>query len=154
MKARKKRGLSPVVATTLLIAMTLALGVIVYLWASNIKGEVISKNGNPVESSCENVFFEAEAYPDRIDIVNRGTIPLYGLEVSKKRLIGELTEIGRFEGGVSIDSGESGSIELQNINENIEINDLLIVYPILLGETENAKEPYACKETGQEVIVK
>ena len=46
---RGKRGLSPVIASVLLIALVLVLASIIFMWARGFISEQIEKFGNPVE---------------------------------------------------------------------------------------------------------
>ena len=44
----KKRGLSPVIASVLLILLVLVLASIIFLWARGFIGEQIEKFGEPI----------------------------------------------------------------------------------------------------------
>ena len=48
MKAIEKRGLSPVIATVLLVGIALVLASIVFLWAKNFIGEAVTKEGREI----------------------------------------------------------------------------------------------------------
>ena len=74
---RGKKGLSPIIATVLLIVITLIIAMIIFLWAKNFIGEKTKKFNEPVENACERVSFDAEAFESGdIDIINRGNVPL------------------------------------------------------------------------------
>ncbi len=157
----KKRGLSPVIATMLLVALALVLAIIVFLWARSFVGETIQKQGREIEQSCEEVSFRAEAFASGVDsgklsVVNIGTIPLYGVEVRKKQVIGEISQVETFQNNMVL-SGETGEISIAQFITDGEIAecDELIVVPVLLGETEQYKKAYVCdKDYSVEIIVK
>ena len=79
MRKVNKRGLSPVIATVLLISIALVLAVIIFLWAKSFVGEAVSKEKyGRIELACADIIFRAEAfatspgYAQTIDIVNGG----------------------------------------------------------------------------------
>ncbi len=145
-----KRGVSPVVASVLLIALTFVLAAIVFLWARGFLAEKTQKFGEPVESSCERISFEAEAIiNDGISIVNRGNVPLYGVEIRKKGF-GSLRNVGVFDKTIGI--GENGKIGMPG---GVSAGDTIVLVPMVLGEVSGAKKSFTCGVfTGQETEVK
>jgi flagellin-like protein len=55
----KKKGVSPVIATVLLVSIVIILGVIIFLWARGFVEESAQKGGRAVDMSCDDVNFEA-----------------------------------------------------------------------------------------------
>jgi flagellin-like protein len=150
MNLGKKRGLSPVMATILLIAIAVVLAVIIFLWARNFLEESITKNDRKVEQSCEDVFFKAEAYGGNLYVENTGTIPIYRVEMQLKRVFGDVTQIPAWS-GTGIAQGETEDAPLP---PEVESGDTIVVIPILLGETDTQKKPHPCDESyGVEVTV-
>jgi flagellin-like protein len=84
-----KRGVSPIVATVILIVIVVVLAAIIFVWAKGFLTESATKSGRVVESSCEDVDFEVEVVQNAvecsgksaIDINNIGNIPIYGVKV-------------------------------------------------------------------------
>ncbi len=144
----KKRGLSPIIATLLLITIALIIAIIIFLWAKSFIGEKTTKLEEPIENSCGRIDFLAEAVGRSLNIVNKGNVPLYGVEIRKKGA-GTIEDVGRFEQAVNI--GETGSISLVNgLNSGEEV----IVVPIILGEAGEYKKAYTCGEDyGQEITI-
>lgn len=57
----KKKGVSPVIATVLLIGIVIALSLIVFIWMSTFIGETITKfDGENVELVCDKVEIDAD----------------------------------------------------------------------------------------------
>lgn len=131
------RGVSPVVATVLLVSITLILAVIVFFWARSFVGETIEKNERAIELSCEEVDFFIEAYDGQLAVKNIGSVPIYGVEMRLKGA-GEIKEIGQT--GDDIGPGESAIFILPPEAVN---GDTIIAVPILLGETQGGEEQVA-----------
>ena len=147
-----KRGLSPIVATVLLISIAVVLAGIIFIWAYSFIGESVTKQGRSIEQSCQEVQFEAEADSGDVYVNNLGDIPLWGIEIRKKDPIGDITKIDEFEDVGSITAGETaGPFSLP---PEVQSGDRIIVSPILLGETETEKKKYICdEEFGQAIEV-
>ncbi len=187
----KKRGISPVIATMLLISIALLLAVIIFLWAKAFLDERIQKDlgggPEPIESFCKDVNIAAEAFTtDKVTqcarilepgdqttggcsyvrVVNRGNIPVHGLEVREKAS-NAVKSVGTFskkvEGGNPIRTiriGEDATIIVfpdptdSSATRLIDTNDLLVT-PIILGEKGTQYEAHACdSEFALEVPVK
>jgi len=135
----KKRGLSPVIATVLLISLSLVLAVGIFVWANAFIGEQALKNNSPIEDSCGDIDFEAEYLNGRIDIVNRGNVPLHGISVRESGF-GSVIETGIFD-DVTITSGQTGSIKTGTLSGNV------IVVPIILGESGRDTKSFTCDDS-------
>jgi flagellin-like protein len=135
-----KRGLSPVIATVLLISLALILAIIIFLWARTLINENILKFGEPIENACEDIFFDSEATPTEIKIVNRGNVPIYGIEFRKIKLGSIITEKTLEEGVVNI--GETHSFTITGINKGEEV----LIIPIILGEQNEKSVSHTCDE--------
>ena len=148
MNIRKKRGISPIIATVLLIGVALALAIIIFVWARTFLVERGAKMGEPIESSCEKVNFAVEVYAGEIHIENRGNVPLYGIEVSQVGL-GFIREVETFD--QSISSGDTVSVDLPTgLSDGAEI----LIIPIVLGEVGEEKKAFTCdKEYGAKTVV-
>ncbi len=187
----KKRGISPVIATMLLISIALLLAVIIFLWAKAFLDERIQKDlgggPEPIESFCKDVNIAAEAFTtdkvaqcekilnpgeptdkgcSYVRVVNRGNIPVHGLEVREKAS-NSVTSVGTFskkvEGGSPIRTiriGEDATIIVfpdltGSLAERLTNTNVLLVTPIILGEKGTQYEAHVCdSEFALEVQVK
>lgn len=140
----KKRGLSPVVATTLLVAMVIVLGLIIFLWFSSMTEEAIIKFDKNVELTCADVVFSVEKSSSTIYITNDGNIPIYDMNVvlsgdgykETKEIADIMTnwpDTGLNQGGVV--SGQISSSA-----------DTAEFIPVLLGSTDSENKPYDCDD--------
>jgi len=150
MSGVKKRALSPVVATVLLISIALVLAIIIFLWAKNFLPEVIEKDGQSVELVCENVRFEVEASGSQLVVQNIGNVPIYGIEV-RVQGTGEIKEVSEAPGGGTIGNGQTQNFPLP---AEVGVGDIIIAVPILLGETTDDRVPHICDvDYGREAVV-
>jgi flagellin-like protein len=140
-----KKGISPVIATVLLISLVLILAAIIFMWARSFLPEQIQKFGSPVADSCKEVGFEAEytATTHEISIINRKNIPIYRVQVGKKSgLLGSVSYLENSTAQSVIGVGESGSFGV----EGVASGDELVIIPVLLGEVQDTgeKKAFAC----------
>ena len=149
-----KRGVSPVVATTLLIAIVIALAGIVFIWAQGFVQEGVHKRGEPIERSYDSLNFEADVVPESgsytLEINNRADIPIYGFVV---RVLGEGETLIEELPPTPVEPGASLRISLATLDLT-GISELTVV-PILLGRRgDSGNEAFICPDrTGQGVTL-
>ena len=95
-----KKGLSPVIASVLLVMLVLVLAIIIFLWARGFISEQIEKFGQPVEQQCDLVDYNVEIIEGvsssyTIDAVNHGNVPIGYLDIKKVK--GGNSEIKSFK---------------------------------------------------------
>ena len=148
----KKRGVSPVVATVLLIAMVIVLASIIFIWFRGFTKEAITKfDGQNVELLCEEVSFSASYSEESIYISNDGNIPIFGMQAELSGE-GESSQI-KLENGWPEKGLNSGKVASVIINIEEGINKIKLI-PVLLGTTtERQTKTYVCdqKKYGKEV---
>lgn len=155
----RKKGLSPVIATVLLISMALVLAIIIFIWARSHVQEQIEKENQNIELVCGQTSFVAEAFAGTRElwIENTGSVALWGVEVRIKRT-GEVAGAYEFKGesgagSYTVNPGQTKKMELTSYAQE---GDTIIVSPILLGKskTRNDRVPHICDvEYGVEAIV-
>ena len=144
----KKRGLSPVIATLLLVGLALALAIIIFLWARSFVVERLQKDNQNIENRCEDVSFTAEIIDDAggkvAVITNDGNVPMYGIEIKKKQTLGDISSLKTIE--QSVLKGETQNIPIDsNIADQLESGSRLIISPVLLGELSSGeKRSFVC----------
>src|SRR3989344_4204089 len=132
----KRKGVSPVIATVLLIAIVIALALIIFLWFRGFIQEAVTKNGENVALVCNDVNLEISYSSGTIYFENNGNVPIYDFSLKILRQGSYETKslrslgVGWSSNGLS--AGASDSIEIGDV-----INDAnnLIAIPVLLGET-------------------
>ena len=155
--SKEIKGVSPVVATVLLLALMLILAAIIFAWARGFVKEQLQKNGQSAEYTCGQLKFDANfqrtgAADNKmtgiLQVVNRGAIPIYGFDI--KQIDGGTVVRTPFL--FSVAPGEtvpSKNIMLTGAAENIEI------YPILLAAVKNQKlnKQYTCLNNAEKIQI-
>jgi len=159
-----KKGVSPVVATVLLIVIVIVLATIIFIWARGFLSESATKGDRVVESSCEDVNFEVQIAPTAsqcssgsdwaIDINNIGNVPIYGIKVLKyDDSMGSIDSLvladQTFVGG-TVTVGKSSYVCITN---HLSSGDEFRIIPKLLAEKESTKIAYTCPEKDGQTIV-
>jgi flagellin-like protein len=142
----ERKGVSPVIATVILIAIVVVLAAIIFLWARGFVSEKIVKDGRAVELSCGDINFEAGVFNSgttkELDVINRGNIPLYGVDV-KVISTGE-TSVTRWDRTIGIGDSESKTFSALGISASD--GDKLNVVPVILGESGTGKVVHVCDD--------
>ena len=142
----KKKAISPVIASVLLIVIVFILAVIIFIWAGNFVDEGISKDGKLIERSCEKIKFTAAIEDSMIVINNQGQVPLYGIDIRQVGA-GSLKSRGYFDTTLGVGQSDN-SVSLPS---EIDAGDEVRIYPVILGEQSGSKVKYTCE--GQYEIV-
>jgi flagellin-like protein len=133
---KSKKGISPLIATVLLISIAIALFVIIYLWVSGFQGERISKFGAPIENSCQNIYLQLTVIGSQLQIENDGSVPVYKIEVFNVAG-GSTTKIDDFI--IELGVGTETWVDVYSCQQ-------LKVVPVLLGQDESGNEKeYICE---------
>lgn len=142
----KKRGVSPVIATVLLIAIVIVLAIIIFLWARGFITEVITKEVSKervsADQACGEVSLSVRYIGTELQVTNRGNVPVYRLEI-KGRKEGSVEVIKKDVKGEDIGGVSVGDSSIIDVDDYAEIE----VVPVILGETkEGSKKAYTCKK--------
>ncbi len=154
-KGNKKKGVSPVIATVLLVAMVIVIALIIFLWFRGLKGEVITKFGQNIELTCSEVEFNAEYTDGELHVSNIGNVPIFGMKVKMEQPGSYATEDlktlnstwpGR---GIGQGAAFSGAVVL---DANVE---KIVLTPVLMGTSDKGTKTFVCdeKQFGQEIIL-
>lgn len=142
MEMKNKKGISPIIATVLLIVIAIALFLIIFLWIRSFQGERIEKFGAPIENACPNVHLKLtyNAQSGKLQIENDGNVPVHKIQIF------EITTTGTTKvKDVTIDL-RSGETYPELILISCQAPDRLKIIPILLGMTEGgAQKEYICE---------
>jgi len=133
-----KKGLSPVIATLLLVAIVISLSTIVFIWARGFIKEAVQKNGMPAEQACEGINLVATYSSGRLQISNNGDVPVHKFTASIKNENGDIVPEDYDEAIVAGDS-----IDVSVSTAGIEMD----VIPWILGESKGKKSIYKCVKT-------
>lgn len=144
----KNKGISPVIATILLVAIVVVIGLIVFMWFKGLSEETITKFGKKnIKLVCNDVKFEASYSGTTLSISNTGNVPIIDFQIKKlvaggyssiylREISAGWDELGLNPGGVF-----SGSIagEVDGVTE-------LLLIPVLRGSSKKGEKNYVCEE--------
>ena len=141
----KKKGVSPVIATVLLIGIVIIVGLIIFLWIRGITQEVVTKFDKNAELVCDEVNFEASYSLNSLAISNTGNVPIYEVMV-------KINEEGSFE--TKNINQLSGNWPTTGLNQGKRFVDTIIfddatsiiLVPVLLGNSKGGETAFTCNE--------
>ncbi len=142
---KSKRGISPVIATILLVVIAIALFGAVYVWITSMQKDAIIKFDTGIEQACLKVNFNVLKQGDEIQVQNRGEVALYRVQLYVKK-DGSLDSLGTIplessSGVIGQGESASGEFDLAGCQQ-------IKAVPVLLGiskKTGTEKE-YVCQE--------
>ncbi len=153
--SKKSKGVSPVIATVLLIAMVVVIALIVFLWFRGFSGEAITKfGGTNIELICGDVQFDASYLSGTLSLSNTGNVPISGIkakissqgsfETKDIRDLVNWPAVGLSQGGVF--SGD--------ISSSVSSGDDVVLIPVLRGKSDKGEKTYVCGERyGEEILI-
>lgn len=143
---KNKKGVSPVIATILLIMIVIILAIIILLWTRGFVKEVLSKdiNGNikNVESYCLEISLKGIINEDgTFGFQNEGNVPISKFKIKTSNKDGSSNTD---QSDTPVNPGFSVIIDGKDYNDYTKIT----IIPIILGKKSNGDvESYECPET-------
>lgn len=151
----KKKGVSPIIATLLLVGLVIAAGVVTYLWFKSLSKEAVTKFGDKnIELVCGEVDFEASYSSGVLYVSNMGNVPLYSMKIKKYEGGGYETDDVREVPGSNWPG--SGLAQGQISTQPADYSGLskVIVVPVLAGNSKKGSKIVKCSdENGIEIQV-
>ena len=131
------KGISPLVATIVLIGIAVVLFGVIFFWLSSLISEQVQKFTIPIETQCNSLTFIAKASGNNIYINNEGNIPIAGIIVKAK--IGGKTLTSKAKKPVDgvVGPGETDVIDVSGGGFSISGAQTVTITPILQGKTVN-----------------
>lgn len=146
------KGITPIIATVLLVAIVIVLASIVYVWSFGFFKGGISKNGEPIERACEDALFEAQIINSTqgyfLDANHQGTVSIDGFDI---RLISETrSDSASVRFSSPLQPGQTNRSllnEFKTAYESRPIKNVLVI-PVMIGEQEGgAQQEYRCPDS-------
>lgn len=142
----KKRGISPVIATVLLIAMVVVLGLIIFMWFRGFTQEAVTKFDTNVELVCSDATFDASYAEDKLSVINTGNVPIYRVKVKSLGLGSFSTR----ELSTGDNWPELGLNQGDSFSENVGVDETsieeIIIIPVLMGNSRVGQQSFTCDE--------
>jgi flagellin-like protein len=144
----KKKALSPVITTILLILLAIVLASIVLLWGQGFIKESLVKfdpalnEDRPIEELCDKVNFVGQVQGNSLIMNNLGEIPIHRINIKASSDVSSDSE----EIEINLNVGASRTIltSLSLVGKQIEVT------PILLGKNKNEEiSQYSCSNNAK-----
>ncbi len=157
---KKRKGLSPIITTVLLIALTIVITSVVFLWFRGMVEEGVTKFNPPknIKLVCDDVEFEAGYSSGTLSIVNNGNVPLFRVNLRVFEAGSYITkDIKDLSGGSTWPKtglGQGGTFS-GNIGSDPAIGNAekISVLPVLIGTSSEGKKTFMCEgQYGKEVL--
>lgn len=147
MKNENKRAVSPLIATVLLVLIVLVASGLVYAWSKSFIAEQLEKFGDPVETVCQKLDFDAQLEGSSLYINNRGNVQIHQVNVLLKGPGKSTLKPSLQPDDGSIAGGKTGTVTLSGLTGY----DSVEVTPILLGRGRDSGETklFPCKESAK-----
>ncbi len=143
---KNRKGLSPVIATILLVGLVVVSGTIIFTWIRGLTQESVTKFDQNIQLVCGNVEFEATYSDGKIDVSNIGNIPIYDFQVKISYTSGDyITKKIREYDGWSVSGLNVGGAVTVNPGP-IPANEIILT-PILAGTAQSGSQAsFTCDE--------
>ena len=144
----KKKAISPVIATILLISIVVIIALIVFLWLRGMTEETITKfGGKNVKLVCGDVKFEASYSNGILYISNTGNVPIFkiNMQIDKGSSFSTITFNTEEDAWPEIGLNQGGAFSV-DISSSVENGDEILIIPVLAGSTKEGEKTYACEE--------
>lgn len=151
----KKRGVSPVIATILLVGIVMALATVVFFWFRSFIHESNLKFGQDVSLSCPQVQFTSQYNGGELQLSNTGNVPIYSFSVQINQAGGAYTtkDISILANTWPDFGLVQGSAFSQDVSGQISGAKSLYVIPILRGALKNGQQKsYTCPNKYGETV--
>jgi len=147
---KRKKGVSPMVSTVLLIMIVIIIAIIILIWGRGWIKEKLLKFNKPIENVCPDVSIKPFVNPDNsYGFTNTGNIPIYQVDLKiTKKGSSSVTRIDKsINPGASVILGNDYDLVISGNIEEIKI------IPVLLGKTSSGKQKqYTCPEQTAVVV--
>lgn len=155
----KKKGVSPVIATVLLVAIVVVIGLIIFFWFRSFTKDAITKFDNQnVEILCQDISFQANYQNGILTISNNGNIPIYDFNLKVEKNFGGYStfsireDVDDFESEYGLIAGKTIIFQSSEIGTILSDSEKIEIIPILLGAYKKQQKTYVCgDEFGKEI---
>ena len=128
----KKHGLSPVIASVLLILLVVVLVSMLFLWARTFFSDRTEGAEQPLEELCSGIYFTVDVTAGSsnhtLEIINRGNVNISAFEI--KMYSSGRSEITKVDVGVSVGQSVTKDVFLETM-QNDDIPERVEIFPVL-----------------------
>ena len=151
---KQHKGISPVIATVLLIAMVIVIGLIVFLFLRSMAQDAITKFGDEnIELACDKINFEASYSNGELYVSNNGNTPIFGLKI---KMVGDGSHTTEDIRDISEDWLAYGLTQGGTFSHPLDVgsSNEIVVRPVLFGNSDKGQKTFVCEERyGHEILI-
>src|SRR3989344_4439865 len=152
-RGMKNKGLSPVIATVLLVGLVVVTGIIIFTWFRGLTQEAVTKFDQNIQLTCNNVKFEARysSSDGELAISNQGEIPIYGIKMKVLESSGDYNTVDLTEETGWPASG-LGQCDAVSMPQSLSGKTITLI-PVLVGTDQSGtRTQVTCDETSTGVV--
>jgi flagellin-like protein len=131
-----RKGVSPLIATVLLIALTIAAFLAIFAWSKGFIKEQVEKNGQLVDTQCQSIAFDAIMQGNTVYVTNKGNVVVYGFNIRGEKDGTTKLFFLRTESG-KLGIGEVDNLDLSSVPTIGDYSKISLI-PVLLGRGTNS----------------
>ncbi len=160
MLKKKRKAVSPLVSTILLIMIVIVLALIIIAWSGVFFKEALTKEiageKKTAEQRCAEITIQTFVnYDGSFGFKNTGNIPIYSLDLKLSSSgSSDIIKIEQNSGGM-VNPGYSTLIKSPSTGDPIDYNlyEQVKIIPIILGKTESgATQQFTCPESDSFIV--
>jgi uncharacterized membrane protein YjgN (DUF898 family) len=155
---KQKKGVSPIIASILLVVLVLIIALIIFLWLRSLTQEAVVKFDKNVELVCNDVAFNAEYSNSKLQLTNNGNVPIFDFNIKEFSSVTKNTETKNISSSYKITTWPSYGLQAgKSGSYSISFNSIskITVIPVLRGRTESGEKNFVCDENqyGKEIVI-
>jgi flagellin-like protein len=145
---KNRKGVSPLIATILLTALTISMFLGVFAWSKSFIKEQTEKLGGPIETACQQVIFDATLSGGYASITNKGNVVIYGFNAKAETGGTTKTKFMKTESG-KVGGGEVDKLDVSEYSTATHIT----LIPVLAGKgtKTGTGKLYVCTEKAKAI---
>jgi FlaG/FlaF family flagellin (archaellin) len=146
---KREGGVSPIIATILLVGIVIAMAAIIFLWLKGfVKEEGTKFNNKNVVLVCDDVNFKASYSGGQLIVSNaEGNVPIFRVKVKEHSSNGAYTtkDITELSSKWSSAGLNQGGVFSDSITFPSGITEISII-PVLLAKSGTGEKTYTCAD--------
>ena len=134
-----KKGLSPIIATVLLVGFVIVAIGIIFIWARTVVREPIEKFSEPISRACDNIDLSVSIEGDKLTISNNGDkVPVYNINLVINDNGDKNTQA--LPTPIELSPGQSKNVDVSSY----DTSKIVAITPILKGTKGRQGTEYSC----------
>jgi len=146
-EGKNQKGVSPIIATVLLVGLVIVIALIIFLWLRGFTQEAITKFDKNIELVCDEVQFEASYSLGFLSISNTGSIPIYEMKAKFSEGGDHITKGLKEISGWPVKGLNQGKTFSGDVGSEVGGAESITLTPVLVGNSESGERTSTCDES-------